>query len=328
MATTSTLVAASVTVRSTTSISGTHPKTSTGPFVLPAFRRSVGEVAPDKIASKVSYPERAITLVERDVLRALSIAVSQIDVILSPAPWQLKGASGLLFWLGVGVARLPRDLDVEVAIDQDELEVKLQDAIRMASTAIRYLTVERVPFTPGGKRPVVYRLVYEALESGTPIHRALCEVIAVNTLRDTVLAGVPWANAPSPTVAVARIERLMSEKLRRYAVRRHGGRINTRWVDLADMLLSAHHYKGRFELGLLRRVLTEELAEFDRPWIVELPAAPREWLDFWDAARLESGHDLGSLDNAEAALKTFWMPVLDKAATEDRVWDPHAWQWR
>jgi Nucleotidyl transferase AbiEii toxin, Type IV TA system len=279
----------------------------------------------------MSNKRRPPTLVELDLIRAQSIAIDAVGQLLGQIPWQLKGATGLFYWLGPGCARLPRDLDVEVQALPAEFATLLEGAIGEGVVdGITFLQVEQVQFTPGGKRPVVYRALYEALSGNTPVHRSLCEFIVAEQLRRRSFVQTKWfkSKRAQRRLPVASMERLLAEKLRRYAVHRHGGRINTRWVDLLDMLLSARFYQGAMSLTDLRLVLAEELSEFGRPWIDELPPAPAEWLDFWDAARLETGHDFGSLGEAEQRLRSFWGPILDPDTAEPLVWSPDQWRWQ
>jgi hypothetical protein len=278
----------------------------------------------------IEHP-RLPTLVELDSLRAQSIAVDEVASLLGPLPWQLKGASGLLCWLGPGLARVPQDLDIEVQAPPQEIHSILEAAVAHGGNdRIQYLATEQIIFTPGGKRPTVYRLVYEAMDGRITISRSLCELIVSERLRRTTSVPAPWPEiAGMPQILpVATVERLLSEKLRRYAVHRHGGRVNTRWIDLLDMLLTVRFYPRRMEVNVLHDALLEELSEFGRPWIEDLPYAPREWLDFWDAARLQMGHDFGSLDEAEKLLHSFWRPVLDQIRSGDAVWSSREWRWQ
>jgi hypothetical protein len=276
--------------------------------------------------------DSGLTEVEDATLRGLGIAADAIGSWLEPLQWQWKGASGILLWLGVHRARLPRDLDVEIRITPDSFEDLLQRGPNVhVDRMVRFLRSERVTFTPGGRRPIVYRVVYEAIARGSVVNRSIVEFILSDQLRARGYVAVPWLDSKRyhERFPASSIERLLAEKLRRYAVKRRGGRINTRWQDLLDMLLVARFTPRPIPLDQLRSAVVEDFAVFNRPMIEHLPAAPAEWLDYWDSARLEDNYEFGSLSDAESRLHDFWRPVIDSSQrVAGRLWDSGHWRWR
>lgn len=275
--------------------------------------------------------EARLTEVEAATVMALGIAADVIGTWLNPRPWQWKGASGILLWLGPKQARFPRDLDIEVEATLGQFEGLLRrPPNEQVGRSVRFIRSEPVIFTPGGRRPVVFRVVYEAIAEQSVVHRSMVEFILSDELRGRSQIAVPWLSSIhyQDRFPSASIERLLAEKLRRYTVKRRGGRINTRWHDLLDMLLVARFSPRPIHLKQLRTSVIEDFGEFNRPMVVHLPVAPAEWLDHWDAARLEGNYEFGPLRDAEVRLRAFWEPILNiSQPPADRLWIADEWQW-
>ncbi|MER0243778.1 hypothetical protein AAHZ94_17550 [Streptomyces sp. HSW2009] len=183
--------------------------------------------------------------------------------------------------------------------------------------------------------------------------------------RDTRTAPLAFPAAPGPCVVpAATFGRCLAQKLLRYARLRDGGKINTRWSDVADFLIAAASPRAPLlELTGLRQDVAAECAALHRPWPAELPPPPAEWLDFWDTATFQYGWPFGRLSEAVARVERFWGPVLavpvapygtegaapygpecaaraDAAGAADaaggdaggapvrQIWSPTAWEWQ
>lgn len=281
-------------------------------------------------------------LADRHHLTALAIVLHGFRQALAPGSWYLKGSAALAAWIGPA-ARLPNDLDLVVP----------------AAAGRRLLASGSLPPGPRGESLRVTRhepVVFSATGAKPPVYRALVAVDGPETLPPVLLGLVlvPESEAgtderttlldfPGPTGAVTVPSvtgyRFLTQKLLRYAQRRSGGRVNTHWWDLSDMLLAAAHPAfPPLRLGGLRQDLATEVAGRGVAPPTRLPAPPAEWLDFWDTATFAHGLPFGRLPEAAARLSRFWEPVLRRAepGTEeggnamdsaDAVWTPDTWAW-
>ncbi|GHC60676.1 nucleotidyl transferase AbiEii/AbiGii toxin family protein [Streptomyces flavofungini] len=280
-------------------------------------------------------------LADRHHLTALAVVLHCFRQALEPGSWYLKGSAALAAWIGAA-ARLPNDLDLVVPDDAGR----------------RLLASGTLPPGPRGESVRVTRHEPVVFSAGAkpPVHRALVAVDGPEALPPVLLGLVlvPETDAgdaervtpldfpgPTGTVTVPSVTgyRFLTQKLLRYARQRSGGRVNTHWWDLSDMLLAAAHPDfPELRLGELRRDLATEVAGRGLALPDRLPAPPTEWLDFWDTATFAHGLPFGRLPEAAERLSHFWEPVLrgvepgagesgDAADRADAAWTPDAWGW-
>ncbi|UNO42198.1 nucleotidyl transferase AbiEii/AbiGii toxin family protein [Streptomyces sp. MST-110588] len=266
----------------------------------------------------------------------MAITLHSLRAALAPDSWYVKGSAALSAWIGPA-ARLPNDLDLVVP----------------AKAAQRLLMQDALPYGPRGESLCVARHEPVVFSSGSSptVYRALVEIrgpemlppVLLNLLlaqegegRDrerTTLLGFP---GPTGEVTVPSVTgyRFLAEKLVRYSRQRSGGRVNTRWQDLTDMLRAvAHPAFPALRLKALCQDLMTEMADHGRTPPACLPAPPAEWLDFWDTATFVDGLPFGRLPEAAGRLARFWEPVLrcpeqapeEEADAMDAVWSPDAW---
>ncbi|GHE78392.1 hypothetical protein GCM10018785_53190 [Streptomyces longispororuber] len=282
-------------------------------------------------------------LADRHHLLALAIALHSFRAALTPGTWYLKGSAALSAWLGPA-ARLPNDLDLVVP----------------AGAARRLLASGELPPGPRGESLRVARHEPIVFSSGSAptVYRALLEIRGPEELPPVLLGlllvgegetregkGTTLLDFPGPTGAVTvpsvTAYRFLAQKLLRYSRRRGGGRVNTHWRDLSDMLTAAAHPAfPTLRLGSLCADLATEMADHGRTHPLRLPEPPAEWLDFWDTAVFVEGLPFGRLPEAAQRLSRFWEPVLrrpedtagehapgEEADPRDAVWSPDEWRW-
>ncbi|MFD9881716.1 nucleotidyl transferase AbiEii/AbiGii toxin family protein [Streptomyces alboflavus] len=290
---------------------------------------------------------RSRPLADRHHLTALAIVLHGFRQALDPGSWYLKGSVALAAWIGPA-ARLPNDLDLVVPDDAGRRLLAsgtLPPGPRGES--LRLTRHEPVMFSAGAKPPVYRALVaVEGPESLPPVLLGLVLVPEADARGDerTTLLDFP---GPTGAVTVPSVTgyRFLTQKLLRYARQRSGGRVNTHWWDLSDMLLAAAHPAfPALRLGELRRDLTVEVAGRGMVLPACLPAPPAEWLDFWDTATFTHGLPFGRLPAAAERLARFWEPVLrgpntgadegggpvdpaDAVRAPGAMWTPDAWDW-
>ncbi|MFI2613730.1 nucleotidyl transferase AbiEii/AbiGii toxin family protein [Streptomyces sp. NPDC018584] len=281
----------------------------------------------------------SLPVADRHHLEAVAITLHGFQQALAPDTWYLKGSAALAAWIGPA-ARLPNDLDLVVP---DEAGRQLLTSGTLPpgprGETLRVTRHEPVLFSSGAS-PTVYRALVDISgpEALPPVLLGLLlapEAGSRNHERITLL------DFPGPVGAVTVPSvtgyRFLTQKLLRYTRRRSGGRVNTHWRDLADMLLAAAHPSyPTLRLRALHRDLTTELADHGRTTLpTRLPAPPVEWLDFWDSATFVQGLPFGRLPQAADSLTRFWEPVLrvpERAAADGKgsleaVWTPDAWDW-
>ncbi|MFD9862996.1 nucleotidyl transferase AbiEii/AbiGii toxin family protein [Streptomyces alboflavus] len=277
-------------------------------------------------------------LAVRHHLEAAAITLHAFQRALAPAAWYLKGSAALAAWIGPA-ARLPNDLDLVVP---DEAGRQFLGSGTLPpgprGESLRVTRHEPVTFS-SGTAPTVYRALVD-IEGPQMLPPVLLGLQLVPESAPEGYERTTPLDFPGPVGAVTVPSvtgyRFLTQKLVRYTRRRSGGRVNTHWQDLTDMLLAAAHPSyPTLRLGALRRDLAIEMREHGRALPTCLPAPPVEWLDFWDAATFVRGLPFGRLPEAAERLTRFWEPVLrdpERAAAEgddalDPVWNPGTWDW-
>ncbi|MEW2528364.1 nucleotidyl transferase AbiEii/AbiGii toxin family protein [Streptomyces sp. NPDC047071] len=274
----------------------------------------------------------------RHHLEAAAIVLHSFQQALDPGPWYLKGSAALAAWIGPA-ARLPNDLDLVVP-DEAGHQLLASDALPPGPHGESLCVTRHEPVAfSSGTSPTVYRVLVDISgpETLPPVLLGLQLVSEADLRNDerTTLLAFP---GPVGAVTVPSVTgyRFLTQKLVRYTRRRSGGRVNTHWRDLTDMLLAAAHPSyPPLRLGALRRDLTTEMRDHGRALPALLPAPPVEWLDFWDAATFVQGLPFGRLPEAADRLEYFWKPVLrgpDRAAEDGEdsgasIWAPDRWDW-
>ncbi|QKW06322.1 nucleotidyl transferase AbiEii/AbiGii toxin family protein [Streptomyces sp. NA04227] len=277
-------------------------------------------------------------LADRHHLTALAITLHSLRQALGPDNWYLKGSAALTAWIGPS-ARLPNDLDL--ALGAEAGRELLASAALPSGPRGESLTVTRhepVVFS-SGSAPTVYRALVSITgpEKLPPVLLGLLltpEALARSSAR-TVPLDFP---GPTGAVTVPSVSgyRFLTEKLLRYTRRRSGGRVNTHWWDLSDMLLAvAHPAFPALELTAMRQDLVADMTDRGLVPPARLPAPPAEWLDFWDTATFVDRLPFGRLPEAADRLSRFWERVLrspEPAARDDvnsvgSVWSSQAWAW-
>ncbi|MFT2017431.1 hypothetical protein ACMA1D_16565 [Streptomyces sp. 796.1] len=282
----------------------------------------------------------------RHELAAVAAVLAGIDRALPGAPWHLKGSSALLGWIGP-TARPPADVDLALPAGPGGALLRTAELPPGPDgERLRLLRTEPVVFSRPG-RVAVHRALVRVM-SGVGNVRAAGGVRGVGGMgrvdgmggagaapgmqvgaltdvllnivlvpddiaaRDARTAPLAFPGAPGPCVVpAATFGRCLAQKLLRYARLRDGGKINTRWSDVADFLIAAASPRAPLlELVRLRQDVAAECAALDRPWPAELPPPPAEWLDFWDTATFQHGWPFGRLPEAVARVERFWGPVL------------------
>ncbi|MFI8927423.1 nucleotidyl transferase AbiEii/AbiGii toxin family protein [Streptomyces sp. NPDC053474] len=274
----------------------------------------------------------------RHRLEAVAITLHSFQQALAPGTWYLKGSAALAAWIGPA-ARLPNDLDLVVP-DEFGRQLLASGALPPGprGESLRVTRHEPVTFSSGAS-PTVYRVLVDVNGPGMlpPVLLGLQLMPEADLRNDgrTTLLDFP---GPVGAVTVPSVTgyRFLTQKLVRYTRRRSGGRVNTHWQDLADMLLAAAHPSyPPLRLGALHRDLTTEMRDFGRTLPALLPAPPVEWLDFWDAATFVQRLPFGRLPEAADRLDRFWEPVLrgpghataDGGGAMGAVWRPGTWDW-
>ncbi|MEU2558394.1 hypothetical protein ABZ626_03465 [Streptomyces longispororuber] len=252
-------------------------------------------------------------LADRHHLLAIAITLHGFRAALAPGSWYLKGSAALSAWLGPA-ARLPNDVDLVVP----------------AGAARRLLAAGELPSGPRGEslRLTRHEPVTFSSSSAPTVYRALVEIRGPEVLPPVLLGlllvreggtrggrGTTWLDFPGPAGAVTVPSvtgyRFLSQKLLRYTRRRGGGRVNTHWRDLGDMLVAAAHPAfPALRLRALCENLAAEMVDHGRTRPLRLPEPPVEWLDFWDTAVFVEGLPFGRLSEAAHRLSRFWEPVL------------------
>ncbi|MFH8491948.1 nucleotidyl transferase AbiEii/AbiGii toxin family protein [Streptomyces longisporoflavus] len=275
----------------------------------------------------------------RHHIEAIAILLYSFRRALAPGSWYLKGSAALTAWIGPA-ARPPNDLDLVIP----------------AWAGRRLLASGALPPGPGGEPLRITRhepVIFSSPAKAT-VYRALVDIGGPQQL-PPVLAGLVLQSESDPadsgrttlldfpgpagavTVPSVTGYRFLTQKLLRYVQQRSGGRVNTRWWDLSDMLQAVSHPAfPALRLDRLRQDLALEVAGRALAAPAGLPAPPAEWLDFWDAATFANGWPFGRLPEAADRLSHFWEPVLrpspqpthaGAAATAHAVWTPDAQGW-
>lgn len=132
----------------------------------------------------------------------------------------------------------------------------------------------------------------------------------------------------SPVVVPAvRPEQQLAEKLHAYT-RDYGDRDNSRAKDLYDLLAIAQHLTLP-PLGQLQEACRVTFALRATAWPPVLAPPPGHWSSAWQGFVRDYGIAFSSLDDAYAALGSFWTPIL-AATSEDHSnpnWDADTWSW-
>lgn len=295
--------------------------------------------SPDMCGSGLGAGWGSRPLADRHHVLAFAITLHSLRTALASDSWYLKGSAALSAWIGPAF-RLPNDLDLVVPAK---------------AAAQRLLVPSVLPPGPCGESLHVVRHEPVVFSSGSSpaVHRALVEIRGPQMLPPVLLGlnlaqeaeglareQITWLDFPGPAGAVTvpsiTGNRFLAQKLVRYSRLRSGGRINTHWRDLADMLLAvAHPAFPPLRLAALQRDLVTEMAEHGRTPPGCLPTPPAEWLDFWDTATFVGRLPFGRLPEAAGKLARFWEPVLRcpepapgrETDPMDAVWSPDAWRW-
>lgn len=295
--------------------------------------------SPDMRGSGLGAGWDSRPLADRHHVLAFAITLHSLRTALASDNWYLKGSAALSAWIGPAT-RLPNDLDLVVPAK---------------AAAQRLLVPSMLPPGPRGESLLVARHEPVVFSSGSSpaVYRALVEIRGPEMLppvllglslaqEEEVLAldQTTWLDFPGPAGAVTvpsiTGNRFLTQKLVRYSRLRSGGRVNTHWRDLADMLLAvAHPAFPTLRLAALRQDLVTEMAERGRTPPDCLPTPPAEWLDFWDTATFVDRLAFGRLPEAAGRLARFWEPVLccrdpapgREADPMDAVWSPDEWRW-
>ncbi|MEU9609803.1 hypothetical protein [Streptomyces sp. NPDC048057] len=275
-----------------------------------------------------------LPLLDRQRIDAVAAVLAGVVHVLPPHGWHLKGSAAHLGWLGPA-ARLPNDVDLCVpAGAAPRLLSPTTLPPRADGTSVRLLRAEPIVFS-SPDRATAHRVLAEVADrpGGAAVARVLLNVLLVPDARaaaDTRTAPLSFPSTAGPvTVPAGTLSRLVAQKLLRYT-RLRDGKVNTRWADLLDVLLTAAASRApALDLGELRHDITVEFAEMHRPWPTRLPAPPAEWLDFWDNATFLHALPFGRLPDAVRQLERFLLPVLEgpERPASARVWSPGAWEW-
>jgi hypothetical protein len=118
----------------------------------------------------------------------------------------------------------------------------------------------------------------------------------------------------------------LAEKLHAYT-RRYDGETSSRAKDMFDMLVIA----AQLELprgAALARGAQQTFHVRTTAWPPDLLPPPPDWAAPWAAFVADHPLPWNNLQQAFAALKQFWEPVLSGAAGEaDLSWHPLGWRW-
>ncbi|MFD8395999.1 nucleotidyl transferase AbiEii/AbiGii toxin family protein [Streptomyces sp. NPDC059680] len=271
-------------------------------------------------------------------MEAIAITLYGFRETLAPDSWYLKGSAALTAWIGPA-ARIPNDVDLVLpAVTGRQLLSTGALSLGPRGESLHLTRHEPVVFSSRAA-PTVYRALVDIRGSELlpPVLLGLLlipEAEAGNQERTTLL------DFPGPTGAVTVPSvtgyRFLAQKLVRYTRRRSGGRINTHWWDLSDMLLAASDPAfPALRLGRLCQEVITEMTDCGVILPAALPRPPAEWLDFWDTATFIQRLPFGRLPEAADLLARFWEPVLrhpeytkdDGRDPVDAVWTPDAWGW-
>ncbi|MEU5977414.1 hypothetical protein [Streptomyces sp. NPDC047315] len=275
-----------------------------------------------------------LPLLDRQRIDAVAAVLAGVVRVLPPHGWHLKGSAAHLGWIGPA-ARLPNDVDLCVP---SGAAPPLLSPVTLPpgphGTSVRLLRAEPIVFS-SPDRATAHRVLAEVANrpGAAAVARVLLNVLVVSDARaaaDARTAPLPFPSTAGPVaVPAGTLSRLVAQKLLRYT-RQRDGKVNTRWADLMDVLLTAASRRApSLDLGELRHDIAVEFAQMHRTRPTHLPPPPSEWLDFWDNATFLHALPFGRLPDAVRQLESFWLPVLEGPGRPEaaRVWSPEAWEW-
>jgi hypothetical protein len=281
----------------------------------------------------------ALRTSERHRLTAIAAVLDGLRHVLPSDAWHLKGSAAAVGWVGP-TARMPNDVDLAVAAGPGRALLSSAE-LPSVNGQSNVLRTEPVVFHRRGRADVHRVLVH--VRAGDTDEHVLLNVLLAGEGHEpagarTAPLAFPGGGRPVPVPATT-FSRGMAQKVLRYT-RRRPDKANTRWVDLADLLLAAAcRTAPPLSLAALRADVALEFAPMGREWPQALPGPPAEWLDYWDTAVFTAGLPFGRLPEAADRLAAFWDPVLRRPvapfgphAPEEwddaaAVWSPDAWSW-
>ena len=223
----------------------------------------------------------AKTLEDYDYVESVVSVFAQLLETMGTRRWVVRGSMALLIHLGDGFPRRPADIDVDIEASPSDYPLLAPDR---STELFRVLRREPIRFTTPLPGRHVDRVLVEVGERQHPNRRL---VLGVTYQRMPVgIAPLRLFHSAELWIPVLPLENCLAQKILRYATPRTSGRVNTKWMDLLDMLLVASEVQ-ELKLGELREALEIESMAWRVAPPVSLPPPPREWLDHWDAAIFE-----------------------------------------
>ncbi len=264
------------------------------------------------------------TLEERAHRTCIATVMTEVRSLIGARAWRVRGSLAIDIHLRGALGRRPGDIDLDIETQSDERPLFVPGDRKNGMQVVR---CESVRFTRSMAGRRVDRVLVEVGGEERPERRLLLGV-TYRRLDQPESHSLPLRPHLGPTVPVLSLERCIAEKLLRYGTPRSSGRVNTKWVDMFDLLTVAARAPG-----LRSASMKAALESQSRDWAVDVPLAvpqpPVEWLDYWDGAMFQYGLGFGRLNEAYCLLRDFVGPIFHSAdATSDMSWDADAWTWR
>jgi hypothetical protein len=269
-------------------------------------------------------------MVSQLTLQVFGSAAASLASALPERHWHLKGSMALVAYIGPA-ARLPVDLDVSVGASAAASLLRARKLPSVNEQRVEVVRKEQIRFTDMSQKPPVHRMLLRVRTSKRILGDVVTNVLVVPDDEAQCDQRLTLVTCPFIGIAVpaARLTRCLAQKLLRYVRRRSGGRVNTRWTDLYDFLVTASSpATAGLRVQELRGDVDKEFAYMRRRTPAEIPEPPAEWLDYWDTEMLRTAAPFGQLSEAARKVSEFWSPVLAAAPPARARWNPTTWAWK
>lgn len=233
-----------------------------------------------------------------------------------PGRWVLKGGMALEVRLH-DQARLTRDMDMGLrgsVRDSAELQEELVEALSTDLDGDGFVLTAGLPkaLRPDGDQRV-WRARVEAALAGRPFGSMQLDVSPrAFELEATELLPLPnslaFAGIPAATVEIIAVQRHVAEKFHGM-LRKFGDRENTRFRDLADLvILSQHDLIDPVEAAEAVRQVWVEREGTDPPQV--LPTPPESWAARYETLAAENDLDPTTYPEAVASIRRLWSQMF------------------